>query len=94
MLTVFLSTERGMTGRDQNTVGWLGGHLRNTYRQYERVQRRTPSGRIYDSVSIIKRDGSAFTSTALLTPEGDRTLRRLYRCDREPRTTTTHEETP
>jgi hypothetical protein len=60
-------------------------HLRRAYRQYVRLQRRTPSGQLYDSVSMIERDGTVFTYTALLTPAGDRTRRCLCRCDGGPR---------
>jgi hypothetical protein len=55
--------------------------LRARYRHYLRVQRRTPSGRVYDSVSIIFRDGSGSIHTSELTRDASRAIAGVSRCE-------------
>jgi hypothetical protein len=69
------------------------GNLRRAYRQYVRTQRRTPSGRLYDSLTMVEWDGAVCPYTAQLTRDGSRALRGLCLCGGGARQrTTTHEE--
>ena len=61
------------------------GRLANHYRQYERVQRTTPSGRTYDFLTMIERDGSGTLRTVLLAPDKSRAVRFIARSDFGPR---------
>jgi hypothetical protein len=65
---------------DKTPSGCSTGSFRSAYPRYERVQRRTPSGRVYDTVTMTNPDGSGVVSTTELTADAGRAIHTLTRC--------------
>lgn len=55
--------------------------LRRSYRQFEVIDRVTPSGRRYYSIAMIEPNGSGVVYAGELTADGSRALRSLSRCE-------------
>ena len=56
------------------------GPFRENYPRYERVQRKTPSGRIYESLTMTNPDGSGTLRVSEIAPDGSRALRGIAHC--------------
>ena len=64
--------------------GQGGTNVRRAYRCYHRVQRITPSGRIYDTFTMTTWGGAVFHGARELAPDASRAIRDVHTVPARP----------